>query len=234
MMVQLMLFPSAAILNCIEPRVIDSQNQGLLAPFVEEIREAVFSMHPDKTLGPDGFNPIFYRSFWSIVGFEGSAACLNCLNQNVALPGGNHTNTILLPKKKNVETLADLHPISLYNVIDKIIIKAMTNRFKQVLPYVISKSQSAFVPGPSITDNIMIAFEVLYLLNRKSQGKTGLVAFKTDISKAYDRVEWSFLQDLMRRIGFDLSWIDEVMQIVTLVSYHIYHEGRKYGPLLPG
>ena len=75
----------------------------------------------------------------------------------------------------------------------KIITKVIANRLKTTLPVIISKAQSAFVPGRLITDNIMIAFEINHFLKRKTQGKDGVAALKIDMSKAYDRVEWSFL-----------------------------------------
>ena len=73
----------------------------------------------------------------------------------------------------------------------------MANRLKQLLPKMISRSQGAFIPGRSIIDNILISFEVLYYLNRKTQGKHGFAALKVDMSKAYDRVEWDFFKRIM-------------------------------------
>ena len=70
--------------------------------------------------------------------------------------------------------------------IYKIIAKAIANRIKRVLPAVISHNQSAFIPGRSITDNLLISYEILHYLNRKSQGKQGYATLKVDMAKAYD------------------------------------------------
>lgn len=87
-------------------------------------------------------------------------------------------------------------------MIYKIVSKVLANRLKGVLPAVVSDAQSAFVPGKQITDNVLVAFEIMHCINQKRKGKEGLIAVKLDISKAYDRVEWGYLEAMMRKIGF--------------------------------
>jgi hypothetical protein len=76
-----------------------------------------------------------------------------------------------------------------------------------VLPSIISPSQSAFILGHLIIDNIPVAFEALHTMDAKMKGKEGFMALKLDMSKAYDRVEWNFLETVMRKIGFAERWI---------------------------
>jgi hypothetical protein len=78
----------------------------------------------------------------------------------------------------------------------------LANRFKQVLPEVISQHQSTFLPGRLITDNILVAYEVLHTMNTRMNGRKGYMTVKLDMSKAYDRAEWSFLEAIMRKLGF--------------------------------
>ena len=119
----------------------------------------------------------------------------------------------------------DLHPITLCNVLYKIIGKVMANRLKILLPMIISKNQSAFVKGRLISDNELISLEVLHYLKRKQQGKTRSMALKLGLSKAYDSIECVFMEAIMRRMGFCDKWVTLVMECVTSVKYSITHGG---------
>ena len=86
----------------------------------------------------------------------------------------------------------DFRPISLGNIVSRIISKVLANRIKCILPNVISDSRSVFVLDRSIIDNTTVAFEMLHRMRNRRKGRIGHMAVKLDISKAYDRVEWEF------------------------------------------
>ena len=77
----------------------------------------------------------------------------------------------------------------------------MANRVKPILSNIISDSQSAFVLNRLITDSTVVAYEILHRLRNRRQGKIGHMVVKLDISKAYNHVEWEFLQKIMLKMG---------------------------------
>lgn len=177
-------------LECVKERINSEQNQMLTQEFTqEEVRSALFAMHPDKSPGPDGMNPAFFQNFWPIIGNDVSQACLNILSSGTLPHRLNETVVVLIPKKSNPEFVSDLRPIYLCNVMMKIVTKMLANRLKNLLSLIISEFQSDFIPGRLITDNVIAAFEVNHRMNRKTRGKIGYSALKIDMSKAYDRVE---------------------------------------------
>lgn len=158
--------------------VTEEHNASMLKPVDhQEVKNALFHMHPEKSPGPDGLSPGFYQKYWSTVGGD-----ITRLVQDFFITGGfeegvTDTNIVLVPKKTSSKLMSDLRPISLCNVVYK------------VIGLLISETQSAFIPGRLISDNIMIAHEVMHYMKRKITGQKGWMALKLDMSKAYDRVE---------------------------------------------
>ncbi|CAL1386851.1 unnamed protein product [Linum trigynum] len=134
-------------------------------------------------------------------------------------PTLNHTLLALIPKTKEPKSPKEFRPISLCKVLYKILAKVLANRLKRILDLVITENQYAFVPGRNITDNIMVGFECFHAMKNRKQGKKGYVAAKLDIAKAYDRVEWRFLESIMLKMGFHEDWVHLIMQCVTTVTY---------------
>ncbi|XP_042972999.1 uncharacterized protein LOC122304801 [Carya illinoinensis] len=161
-----------------------------------------------------------------IVGEDVCRAALQFLNGGRMDGGLNHTFVALIPKLKEPKSVNDFRPISLCNVMYKVIAKVLANRLKTVLSAVISSNQSAFIPERLITDNIVAAYEVLHSMRTRQKDKMGSMALKLDISKAYDRVEWKFLQGIMQKLGFGDRWIQLIMDCVSTVSYAVLTNGR--------
>lgn len=98
---------------------------------------------------------------------------------------------VLISKCEDPKRITKFRPISCCNVLYKIISKVMSNKLKPFLEQIISINQSAFVPKRLITDDALVAFEIFHAMKRGGEGKDGTIALKLDMSKAYDRVEWS-------------------------------------------
>ena len=77
-----------------------------------------------------------------------------------------------------------------------------------------------------ITDNVLVAHEMMTHVSRKKKGRCGKMALKLDMSKAYDRVEWVYLQQIMKRLRFHDDWISIVMRCVTSVTYVVRINGQ--------
>lgn len=160
--------------------------------------------------------------------------CCKFWLQDCSFPADlNDTNLILIPKKETVERIGDLRPTALRNVLYKILAKVLANRLKVILPSIISENQSAFVPGRNITDNVLMAFEIIHFMRRKNYGSVGKVTFKLDITKAYDRVDWGYLKQHMFQMGFDEKFVKWVLLSVTTVQYTVCFNGNNVGPIHP-
>ena len=121
-----------------------------------------------------------------MIGEDICSAVLDCLN-NCKIPKKiNCTNITLIPKVKSLELISNFRLTGLCNVVYKIVSKVLANKLKAILPHVISENQSAFQVGRVISDNILMAFETLHYMKHQQKGKTGFMALKLDMSKAYN------------------------------------------------
>ena len=96
---------------------------------------------------------------------------------------------------------------------------------KIILPDIIGKFQSAFVPERLITDNALIAFESFHWMRKKKLGKKGYVGIKLDMAKAYDRIEWDFLIAILKSMGFSQKRQNLVQNCISSVSFSMLLNG---------
>jgi hypothetical protein len=198
-----------------------------------EIHEALLQMHPDKAPGPDGFNPAFYQHFWNVCGDDIFEATKEWLERGYFPSSLNDTNICLIPKCDQPKSMKELRPISLCNVLYKMVSKVLANRLKVCLGKCVGEEQSAFVEGRSILDNALIAIEVVHALKRKSKGVRGDLALKIDISKAYDRVDWGFMRGMLEKLGFAEKWIHWMMLCVSSINYSVLVNFEKVDSIVP-
>ena len=191
------------VINTIPTRVTDDMNAELTKTFTsEEVLRALHQIHLTKSPGPDSMSAIFFQRYWNIVGRDITNMVLNVLNFNLPMTEINKTNIALIPKTNHPARMTEFWPISLCNVTYKLISKVLANRLKAILPYVIAENQSAFTADRLITDNVLVAFELMHYLNHKIEGKDGFMSIKLDMSKAFDQVEWGFIKRVMEKLGF--------------------------------
>eukprot|EP00253_Pinus_taeda_P011568 PITA_11568 len=128
-------------------KISDQQNSELEKEVTEEeIREATWSMHLDKALGPDGFTIAFYKTHWDIIKKHFVRMVKNVLKKSKMGENTKASHMALIPKKPNPLSFDQFKPISLCNSSYKIITKILTNRLKKILPSLISENQGGFVP----------------------------------------------------------------------------------------
>lgn len=189
-------------------------------------------MFPTKAPGPDGFPALFYQKDWDVVGLNTTNNCLEILNAKKGIEDQNKTNIILIPKSVNPQTNGDYRPISLCNVRYKIVTKVLANQLKHIRK-IVYEVQSAFIPGRLIIDNIIVGHECLHAFKNIKSGRKGQATIKLDISKAYDRVEWSFLKEIMRKLGFNPNWINLILNCISTVNFSIMINKEPKGSFAP-
>lgn len=222
------------VLEKIPCSMTEEMNADLVSDFSElEVLGALNQMAPLKAPGPDGMPPLFYQHFWEVMKYDVTNAVLSWSNTGTLPDPINHTLITLVPKVDNPELVTEFRPISLCNVLYKIYSKVLANKLKKFLPSLITEHQSAFAKDCLISDNIMVAFETFHHMKNHSSGRHGFMALKLDMSKAYDRVEWVYLEKLMERMGFCPRWIALVMSCVKMVTYSIKVNGEPMGMIHP-
>ncbi|GJY04171.1 protein LAZ1 [Tanacetum coccineum] len=194
----------------INKKVSDGSNTNMIRPVTNaEIKKAMFDIGDAKAPGPDGYTSTFFKKGWDVVGQDVCNAIQDFFRNGKLLKESNHTFLALIPKVATPVKVNDYRPISCCNVIYKCISKILTNRIIEGIKEVVSENQSAFVPGRRISDNILITQELMHNYHRNRGSPR--CAFKVDIQKAYDTVDWRFLGFILKRFGFHSTMIKWIM-----------------------
>lgn len=188
------------ICSAIPSLVTEEQNRALMrAANVEELEEIVKTMKKGTAPGPDGFTIEFYQAGWHFLKEEVLHLIKEArINQKV-WPALNSTFYTLIPKTDNLEDAKGFRPIALCNVIYKIITTLIAKRLKPMLDKLISPEQTGFVEGRQILDGLVVTQEVIHFLKMK---KMKGMMIKLDLSKAYDRLNWKYLEAILESFGF--------------------------------
>ena len=201
------------------PQVSQIENEFLCDEFSEkEIRDAVFQMEHNKAPGPDGFPAEFYQFFWETIKADLIQLFVEFHRGELPLHSLNFGVITLLPKKEDATKVQQYRPICLLNVSFKIFTKVLMNRLSVVAQKIIRPSQTAFIPGRHILEGVVILHETIHEMHKKK--KNGVI-LKLDFEKAYDKVKWPFLQQVLRMKGFSTTWCAWINQVITKGSVAI-------------
>ncbi|KAL0295577.1 UNVERIFIED_CONTAM: hypothetical protein Sangu_3194400, partial [Sesamum angustifolium] len=222
------VFPEEMDSEHLEDGLTDEDRRFLcVMPTLEEVREAVFNIDPDSVAGPDGFGAVFFHTCWEIIAEDVFGVVTEFFRGGKMPKGFTATTISLIPKTASPTCWSEYRPISLCNVTNKICMKLMTTRLGHVLQKVISLSQSGFVPGRLLSDNVLLAQELIHTL--ESHRPDANVVFKLDMAKAYDRVSWEFLYQVLQRKGFPQCWIGLVANAISHCWFSILVNGEHAG-----
>jgi hypothetical protein len=168
-----------------------------------EIEAAVKASDGSKCPGPDGFNYAFIKEFWGLMKYD-VRILFDQFHGNECIPKCLLSYFLtLVPKVKSPQRLKDFRPISLLGCVYKLIAKVLAARLAKVLSPLVSKSQSAFLKGRQLVEGVVVVNEVIDYA--KKSGKECLI-LKVDFEKAYDSVDWKFLDYVLQRFGFGRKW----------------------------
>ena len=191
-----------------------------------DVEISMRSMGKFKAPGPDGFQPVFYQDSWEVVGESVTRCGLEFFESGVLTTGMNDAMLVLIPKVLKPERIMQFRPISLCNVLFKIITKAMVLRLKKLMPKLIGPAQASFIPGRLSTENIVVVQEAVHSM-RKKKGRRGWMLLKLDLEKAYDRIRWDFLEDTLYAAKLPGIWIQWIMQCVTNPRMSLLWNGER-------
>jgi hypothetical protein len=193
-------------------RLTDEEAQELIKPFTsKELEEALKDMDVNASPGPDGLPVGFYREFWKEIKSVVLEMFQNLYRVELNLSRLNYGMISLIPKIKEANNIRQYRPICLLNVDYKWFSKVFTLRLTPWADKLISRNQTTFIPGRYIIEGVVILHEILHELRvKKLQG----IILKLDSEKAYDKVRWNFMMEVLRKKNFPGKWVDWMKQII--------------------
>ncbi|XP_022870746.1 uncharacterized protein LOC111389988 [Olea europaea var. sylvestris] len=198
---------------------------------LEEVKEALWSIPSDSSLGLDGFSANFFVHAWDIIQDYLLEVAKEFFGGRPLTMALGATNIVLIPKVEAPSNFAQFRPISLCSVICKVLSKIMVTRLASLLEGIISLEQAAFVRGRSIFDNISIAQEMVHDLHKNVRG--GNILMILDMAKAYDRVNWWFLLLVLKKVGFSKEWRNLIFNCISSPFFSIMLNGMTRGFFKP-
>jgi hypothetical protein len=215
----------------VPPLVTMEQNAVLLRPItIEEVDQALQETPKCKALGPEGFTSDFFHHYWEMIRTEVWEILEDSRASGQVLQALNATFITLIPKEGKAHHPKKFRPISLCNVIYKLLTKVIARRLKPILPTIISPEKSGYVEGRQILDSVILAHEVIHSLQKT---KTPGMLLKLDLSKAFDKISWDYMRAMLLAFGFDSSWVTWILNLTSMAFFSILVNGVPLQPFSP-
>ena len=189
---------------------------------MDEVKEVVRDCDSFKILGPDGVNFGFIKEFWLDLKDDLMRIVSEFHHNGKLAKGINTTFIVLIPKVDNPLRLNDFRLISFVGSLYKIIAKMLANRLRLVISSVVFKTQSAFIKNQQILDGILIANEVV---DEARKLKKELMLFKVDFEKAYNSIDWGYLDSVMESMSFPVLWRKWIRECVGTAKASVLVNG---------
>jgi hypothetical protein len=212
-------------------KITDEENAALEADFSEqEVKAAIFESYAEGAPGLDGFSFLLYQKFWPLIKGDLMKHVQGFSRGEINIARLNYTMITLIPKE-GARNLKKFRPISLINCSFKIFAKALNNILVLICDRLLSCNQTVFVKGMFILESVVSAHEIIHDVVR---GGEKAVVLKLDYEKAYDRVSWHFLEEMLYTRGFGKKWISWIMSLVKEGSIAIRLNDVKSPYFQPG
>nr|XP_009778407.1 PREDICTED: uncharacterized protein LOC104227788 [Nicotiana sylvestris] len=206
-----------------------SQQLQLISPVSnEEVKQALLGIDDNKAPMRDGYNSYFFKKTWNIVGEEITATVQDFFESADMCKAINCTTITLIPNIQNPTNIRDFKLISCCTVLYKLISKVITTRMQEVMDRLVDNCQAAFVLGKLITDNILMSHELVKGYGRKSISPRCML--KIDMQKAYDSVEWMYIEQVLRSLNFPEIFVRWIMACISTMIYSVLINGRPTDP----
>ena len=212
------------------PSLTAQQSEELGAPItLEEVNLAIKTLKVMKAPGPDGFTAFYYKTYGSVLAPQ-LVKMFNSIRLTGMIPPSMREAVIsLIPKPgKDHKQCASYRPIALLNIDNKLYTKILATRLDEVLPQLIAPDQSGFVRARQTHDNIR---RVTHLLEKAHKRNIPLLIAALDAEKAFDRVDWGFLKNVLTKVGAGEQFIKMVFANYYHPSARIVLNGRLSAPI---
>ena len=183
------------------PKITELEKTALDKEFTyEELKRAVWNSKREKVPGSDGLSIEFYQCFFEIIGHLLLKVCRSAANKGLHNTARQGIITLIEKQgNKNLRKLTNWRPLSLINCDGKIYMKMIALRLEKVVPSLIHTDQAGFLKGRAINDNLL---DLISMLEYVEKRQTLALLLSFDFEKAFDKVNWKYLDQTLQLFGF--------------------------------